>query len=67
MEQWEKHFNDWEKLLKKVNAEDLLKDPKAIWDEAWRTATIMAIGAVESKMPHGNLEEAVIALKGVLK
>lgn len=67
MEQWEKHFEDWEKLLKKVNAEDLLKDPKAIWDEAWRTATMIAITTVERKMPHGNLEEAVVALKGALK
>lgn len=66
MQKWEKHFEDWQKLLKTAHAEDLLKDPKAVWDEAWRHVTMIAIGTVESKKPHGNLDEAIIALKRVL-
>ena len=40
-EQWELAFEDWERLLKVAGAEDLLNDPKAIWDEAWRQALII--------------------------
>lgn len=63
MQKWEQHFEDWNRLLKTANAEDLLQDPKAIWDEAWRHVAMVAIGVVENKKPHGNLEEAIIALK----
>jgi hypothetical protein len=36
MELWEQGFNDWKKLLQDHEAEELLTDPKAVWDEAWR-------------------------------
>lgn len=42
-EQWEQAFEDWERLLKVAGAEDLLDDPKAIWDEAWRQAQMVNI------------------------
>jgi len=38
---WEQAFEDWVALLKRANATDLLNDPKAIWDEAWRQACIL--------------------------
>ena len=38
---WEQAFEDWVALLKRANAMDLLEDPKAIWDEAWRQACIL--------------------------
>jgi hypothetical protein len=63
MQKWEQNFEDWNRLLKTANAEDLLQDPKAIWDEAWRHVAMIAIGIVESKQPHGNLAETIIALK----
>jgi hypothetical protein len=63
MQKWEQHFEDWNRLLKTANAEDLLQDPKAVWDEAWRHVAMVAIGIVESKQPYGNLAEAAIALK----
>ena len=31
-------FEDWVKLLKEAKAEDLLKDPLAVWEEAWHVA-----------------------------
>jgi len=46
MEPWEKAFEDWERLLKVANAEELLEDPKAIWDEAWRQAYFINRNAV---------------------
>ena len=31
-------YNDWVALLKQAQAEDLLKDPLAVWEEAWHVA-----------------------------
>ena len=36
------HFEDWIKLLKDTNNEDMLKDPFNIWLEAFHVATIVA-------------------------
>jgi hypothetical protein len=41
MELWEQGFNDWKKLLQDHEAEELLKDPMAVWDEAWRHVVMM--------------------------
>jgi len=41
MQDWEQAFDDWVVLLKRANAMELLDDPKAIWDEAWRQACII--------------------------
>jgi hypothetical protein len=35
-------FEDWIKLLKEVKAEELLKDPYTVWEEAWHIATTLA-------------------------
>ena len=49
MQDWEQAFDDWVALLKRANAMDLLDDPKAIWDEAWRQACILnaKVGATQ--------------------
>jgi len=41
MDNWEQAFDDWVVLLKRANAMELLDDPKAIWDEAWRQACML--------------------------
>ena len=45
---WEQAFEDWVALLKRADAMDLLEDPKAIWDEAWRQACILNAKVVTS-------------------
>lgn len=42
LDQWETAFDDWVALLERAEAKDLLLDPKAIWDEAWRQAIMVA-------------------------
>ena len=42
-QKWENAYDDWERLLKNAKAEELLEDPKAIWDEAWRHAFMIAL------------------------
>jgi hypothetical protein len=50
--EWEQAFEDWQVLLKRANATELLNDPLAIWDEAWRQAAMVTIGILmaQSKM-----------------
>jgi hypothetical protein len=50
--EWEQAFEDWQVLLKQANATELLNDPLAIWDEAWRQAAMVTIGILmaQSKM-----------------
>jgi len=50
--EWEQSFEDWTALLKQANATELLNDPLAIWDEAWRQAAMVTIGILmtQSKM-----------------
>ena len=45
-QKWEIAYEDWERLLKTAKAEDLLLDPKAIWDEAWRHAFMISLSIV---------------------
>jgi hypothetical protein len=46
-EQWEVAYDEWALLLDRANAKGLLKDPKAVWDEAWRQAAMVTIGILE--------------------
>jgi hypothetical protein len=52
---WEKAFEDWEALLKVANATELLNDPKAVWDEAWRAATLL----ITVSLPDQTLAQAI--------
>lgn len=53
MELWEQSFNDWKKLLQDHEAEELLKDPSAVWDEAWRHVVMLTCNMVNN---HGQAE-----------
>jgi hypothetical protein len=44
---WEIAYEDWEKLLTDAKATDLMQDPKAVWDEAWRQVAMVAIHVAE--------------------
>jgi hypothetical protein len=44
---WETAFDDWQKLLSDAKATELLSDPKAVWDEAWRQVAMVAINVAE--------------------
>ena len=46
-QKWEIAYEDWIRLLQRANAEEeMLKDPKAIWDEAWRHAFMISLSIV---------------------
>ena len=47
MKNWEEAFEDWVHLLQSANAEDLLKDPKTVWDEAWRHVAMRSLHILE--------------------
>lgn len=64
---WEQAFEDWERLLRIANAVQLLDDPKAIWDEAWRQASMHALALVGQEAPpaialdlHDKLERKLL-------
>lgn len=44
---WEIAYEDWQKLLTVAKATELLNDPKAVWDEAWRQVAMVAINVAE--------------------
>jgi hypothetical protein len=46
-QQWEVAYDEWALLLDRANAKGLLKDSKAVWDEAWRQAAMVTIGILE--------------------
>lgn len=56
-EEWEKAYEDWIKLLQRANAEEeMLADPKAIWDEAWKQATMISWGIVDNNVKSPERE-----------
>lgn len=50
---WEIAFEDWQKLLTDANATELLQDPKAVWDEAWRQVAMVSIQVAEIHKAEG--------------
>jgi len=56
-QQWELAFEDWEILLDRADAKNLLQDPKAVWDEAWRQAVMLSTQIVSANV------EADVAMK----
>ena len=56
LDQWEQAFDDWVALLERADAMSLLADPKAIWDEAWRQATILS--QVLKEIENGKKDQA---------
>jgi hypothetical protein len=56
-QQWEVAYDDWEKLLKDANATDLLGDPKAVWDEAWRQVVMLSTQIVDMAADEKTAEK----------
>ena len=54
---WETAFEDWQKLLTDAKALDLLNDPTAVWDEAWRQVAMGAIDVAEQHEADGVATE----------
>jgi len=55
--QWEIAYEDWEKLLRDANATNLLEDPKAIWDEAWRQVVMLSTQIVDMTADEKTAEK----------
>ena len=55
----EKAYEDWTRLLKRANAEDLLDDPFAIWDEAWRQVSMVTFEIIRQGKLHGKSFEEI--------
>jgi len=64
---WEQSFEDWEKLLEQANAKELLKDPKACFDEGWRQAAMIAASIVQHNQHATPLEIATYLERKLLK
>jgi hypothetical protein len=64
---WEQSFEDWEKLLERAGAKDLLNDPKACFDEGWRQAAMIASSIVQHNQNTTPLEIAVYLERKLLK
>jgi hypothetical protein len=58
--EWEQSFEDWQALLKQANATELLNDPLAIWDEAWRQVAMITIGILTEHSKIANDTEQMI-------
>lgn len=64
---WEEAFEDWEKLLDRAHARDMLEDPKAIWDEAWRQASMIATSIVQHNQEAKPIDIAILLERKLLK
>lgn len=47
---WEEAYHDWRDLLERAGATDLIHDPKAVWDEAWRQALVRSLTVIEKEV-----------------
>jgi hypothetical protein len=66
-EQWEIAYDDWKQLLETANAKELLQDPSACFDEAWRQASMIAIATVLQVLNNDQPELLRILEKRLLK
>ena len=60
-------FNDWNKLLKRADAEDLLLDPYCVWLESWSQASMYAKSLIQHNLEATPLELAVILERNLAK
>ena len=60
-------FNDWNKLLKRAGAEDLLLDPYSVWLESWSQAAMYATSLLQHNLESTPLELAVILERNLAK
>ncbi len=64
---WELAYEDWVKLLQQANAKDLLNDPLAVWDEAWRQSAMTLIDALRLCQVEGLEQTLQHIEKALLK
>ena len=64
---WEQSYEDWEELLKRADALDLLQDPKACFDEGWRQAAMIAASIIQHNQHATPLEIAVYIERKLLR
>lgn len=57
---WEQEFEDWERLVKVAGAHVLLDDPKAIWDEAWRVATLLCCQKINQGKDSVTIQKEMV-------
>jgi hypothetical protein len=50
----EKAYKDWLKLLDDANANDLLEDPYNIWLTAWEQATVLKTERLAGRVPKSG-------------
>lgn len=54
MNECEKAYKDWLKLLEHLNANDLLEDPYNIWLTAWEQATVLKTERLAGRVPKSG-------------
>ena len=57
---WESHYEEWKALLIQAKAQELLNDPLAVWDEAWRHVEMI----VASSPEHFTRDEILEKIRG---
>jgi len=50
----EKAYKDWLKLLDDANANDLLEDPYNVWLTAWEQATVLKTERLAGRVPKSG-------------
>jgi hypothetical protein len=56
-EAWKEAYDDWARLLDTAKATDLLQDPEAVFDEAWRQATFVVSQLIAAQLPEDEAKE----------
>lgn len=59
---WEIAYEDWKDLLNTAKASHLLKDPSAVFDEAWRQATMIITQIVAQQLSKDDAEKVNTAI-----
>jgi hypothetical protein len=61
-EAWEVAYDDWVALLNTANAKELLQDPSACFDEAWRQATMVITQIVTQQLSEDDANKVNTAI-----
>lgn len=56
----EQHYDDWVKLLKDAKAYNLLSDPFAVFDEAWRQASIISTSMIDDDEESDRIQKEML-------
>ena len=64
---WEQSYEDWEELLKRADALEILQDPKACFDEGWRQAAMIAASIVQHNQDSKPIDIAVLLERKLLR